>query len=202
LGVGDWLAQPALALSLRQIAEGGAQAFYHGDLSRQIVDGLRAAGVTISAQDLARTKTRAVQPLSIQYRDMTLLAPPPPTQGVTTLLIMGILGRIDLSAVRVDSADHFHLCVEAVKRAFLQRDGIADPWFGTQDCAAALSEGRMQALAQDIDPRQAMPWPYPWQHGDTVFMGAMDSMGDGQHGQCGQRAAKHLFRLGQRCCCR
>lgn len=178
LGAGAWLTQPALAGSLRRIAEFGAQEFYHGDLSRRIVGGLQAAGATMSAQDLARTKTRDVLPLTLRYRDMTLLAPPPPTQGITTLQIMGILSRFDLSTLRADSADHFHLCIEAVKRAFLQRGTIADPDFVTQDTAANLSNDRLTRLAQDITPAQAMPWPYPWQHGDTVFMGAIDAMGN------------------------
>lgn len=178
LRTGHWLRQPALAESLRLIAKGGSAEFYQGALSRRIVEGLRAAGVIIGLEDLARTKTQDVLPLSLPYRDMTLLAPPPPTQGVTTLQIMGILSRFDLSGMLPGSADHLHLCVEAVKRAFLERGAISDPAFAPQDIAAALADDRLDRLAQDINLRLAMPWPYQWQHADTVFLGAVDAQGN------------------------
>lgn len=178
LQAGHWLKQPALAQTLRQIAEHGAAAFYHGALSRQIVAGLRAAGVAINAADLAATKTRDVPPLASPYRDMVLLAPPPPTQGLTTLQIMGILSRFNLSAMTPDSADHFHICVEAVKRAFLERGRIADPTFSAQNPAAALADRHLDHLAQDINRQMAMPWPFEYQQADTVYLGAIDTMGN------------------------
>jgi gamma-glutamyltranspeptidase/glutathione hydrolase len=177
LPAGHILRQPDLARSLRDIATDGAQAFYQGDLARRIIDGLRAAGAVIAPADLALTTTKVVRPLSLPYRDMTLLAPPPPTQGITTLEIMGILSRFDLAGVKAGSADHLHLCVEAVKRAFLDRGRIADPAFSAQDCTA-LAADRLDRCAQDIDHAQAMPWPYKWQHGDTVFLGAIDAQGN------------------------
>jgi gamma-glutamyltranspeptidase/glutathione hydrolase len=75
---------------------------------------------------------REAASLSLSYRGYELLAPPPPTQGVSTLAIMGVLGYFDLPAHGAGSANHIHLCVEAVKRAFLTRDDIADPDFVPQ----------------------------------------------------------------------
>jgi oxamate amidohydrolase len=178
LPAGHLLRQPALAQSLREIAAQGAGTFYHGDLARRIVAGLRAAGVQISGADLARTRTRTARPLSLRYRSLTLLAPPPPTQGLTTLQIMGILSRFDLSALRPGSADHLHLCVEAVKRAFQQREGIADPAFVAQDTDQALSAGHLDRMAREITRQRALAWPHPWQHADTVFLGAIDAAGN------------------------
>jgi len=178
LPAGHLLRQPALAHSLHQIAEHGARAFYHGDLARRIVDGLQATGTVITMDDLARTRTKEVKPLALRYRDMTLLAPPPPTQGLSTLQIMGILKRFDLSALTPGGAAHLHLCVEAVKRAFLERGSIADPAFTPQNSDLALSNDMLDRLASTISPDQAMPWPYQWQHGDTVFLGAIDAQGN------------------------
>jgi oxamate amidohydrolase len=177
LPAGHVLRQPELARSLRDIATDGAQAFYQGDLARRIIDGLCAAGAVITPADLAMTATKEVRPLTLPYRDLTLLAPPPPTQGITTLEIMGILSRFDLAGLQAGSADHLHLCVEAVKRAFLDRARIADPVFSAQDCRA-LANDRLDRCAQDIDQAQAMPWPYLWEHGDTVFLGAIDAQGN------------------------
>jgi oxamate amidohydrolase len=178
LAQGHPMRQPALAASLRAIAQDGAQAFYHGPLSRRIVDGLRAAGAMIGPQDLAATQTRAARPLSLPYRGLTLLAPPPPTQGITTLQIMGILSRFDLRAAGAGSADHLHLVVEAVKQAFLARGGIADPAVTRQDTDATLAPAQLDRMAAAIRPDRALDWPHRWQHGDTVFLGAMDAAGN------------------------
>lgn len=178
LQAGHMLRQPALAQSLELIAEKGAAEFYRGGLADRIVEGLRAEGVIISGDDLARTATRDARPLSLPYRGMTLLAPPPPTQGVTTLQIMGILSRFDLSAVLPGSADHFHLCVEATKRAFLERSAIADTASAQDRAATWLSDDWLDAGAARISTQQALPWPYEWQHGDTVFLGAIDAQGN------------------------
>ncbi|MGY6704036.1 gamma-glutamyltransferase family protein [Roseinatronobacter sp.] len=178
LQAGALLRQQGLAHSLRALAEDGAQAFYHGALSRRILEGLRAAGVQISQRDLARTTCREARPLSLPYRNMTLLAPPPPTQGLTTLQIMGQLRALDFSAVQAGSADHIHLCVEAVKRAFLQRGQIADPAFHPMDMEHQLDPARLDGWAQDISITNALPWPHVWAHGDTVFLGAIDEMGN------------------------
>lgn len=178
LQAGALLRQQGLAHSMRALAEDGAQTFYQGGLSRQIVDGLRAAGVQISQQDLARTSCRDARPLSLSYRGMTLLAPPPPTQGLTTLQIMGQLRALDLTRMQAGSADHIHLCVEAVKRAFLQRGQIADPAAHAMDTDRHLDPARLDGWAQDISMSHALPWPHVWAHGDTVFLGAIDEMGN------------------------
>jgi oxamate amidohydrolase len=178
LPAGHLLVQPALATTLRSIAELGAAEFYHGQLAGRIVEGLRAVGVTIAAEDLARTATREMPPLLLPYRNLTLLAPPPPTQGVTTLQIMGVLSRFDLSGFRPGSTDHLHLCVEAVKRAFLGRGAIADPAFSRQTPEDWLNKNAIDELAGDISIDRAMPWPHQWQHGDTVFLGAIDEQGN------------------------
>ena len=175
---GQLFRQPQLAQTLHEIAEKGARAFYTGDLSTQIVDGLRAAGVTISPDDLARTTTRETAPLRLPYRGMTLLAPPPPTQGVTTLQIMGILSQFELSGLEPGSADHLHLCVEATKRAFLQRAGLGDTPDLLASMASWLSSECLAELHADIAPDRAMPWPHQWRHGDTVFLGAIDAQGN------------------------
>lgn len=178
LSTGQRLRQPQLASTLRLIAEHGPAAFYTGALSRRIITGLRDAGVVIGPADLASTRTRSLRPLAMPYRDLTLLAPPPPTQGVTTLQIMGILSRLNLDGVSPGSADHIHLCVEAVKRAFIGRDAIADPDFAPAPTDDWLTDDALTAQARDISRLTALPWPHQWQHGDTVFLGAIDAQGN------------------------
>jgi gamma-glutamyltranspeptidase/glutathione hydrolase len=177
-GAGFVRQQPALARTLETLAERGPRDFYEGRLAQTIASGLRAAGSPLSANDLAQTHARTEPPLRVPYRGGELLAHQPPTQGVTTLQIMGLLERFDLAARPQGSADHFHLLVEAVKQAFMDRNRfVADPDFVNVPIARLLSPSHLDAGAQAIRQDRALPWPHPYQHGDTVFVGAADAAG-------------------------
>lgn len=175
--VGTIFRQPQLARTLERLAADGPRAFYEGALAQAIADGLRAAGSPLTAADLAATRTREEAPASLVYRRVELLAPPPPTQGVTTLAIMGILSHFDLGAFQAGSADHLHLCVEAVKQAFLDRHGLADPDASEQRIDEILDPRHLAGRAQAIDIARAKDWPHVFRNGDTVFFGATDAEG-------------------------
>lgn len=118
-------------------------------------------------------------PLQLPYRDGTLVAHRPPTQGITTLEIMGILDRFDLRSIPEGSADYYHLLVEAVKRAFIDRNRlIADPDHADVPVERLLSPAHLDALAASIRMDQALPWPHSFQTGDTVFLAAADRYGN------------------------
>ncbi|RZT36499.1 gamma-glutamyltransferase family protein [Cupriavidus agavae] len=175
---GDMLRQPALAHSLERIATHGAREFYEGEVAERMVAGLREAGSPLTMQDLARTAARDEAPLRVAYRGGELLSLPPPTQGVTTLQIMGILERFDIGGLAEGSADYYHVLVEAVKQAFIERNRyVADPEFTDVPTQAMLSPARLSALAARIDSAHALPWPHVYQHGDTVYLAAVDGEG-------------------------
>lgn len=173
----DRMRHPQLAESLRMIARDGPRSFYEGELADRIVAGLEVAGSPLTSGDLVRTQTRIEPPVRLAYRDLELLAPPPPTQGLTTLEIMALLDRIGIADVAADSADFYHLLVEAIKQAFLSRGSIADPDFVKQEPACRLSPERIVEKARQIDRLQALPWPQVFKTGDTVFFAAVDARG-------------------------
>ncbi|MDB5894143.1 MAG: gamma-glutamyltransferase [Rhodoferax sp.] len=170
--------QPQLAATLEALALGGPRDFYEGHLAQRIARGLAEAGSPLGGADLARTRARVEAPLRLPYRDGELVALQPPTQGVTTLEIMGILDRFDLQTVAEGSADHFHLMVEAVKQAFIDRNQfVADPDHADVPTGRLLSPAHLAARAAAIDPRRALPWPHVFQTGDTVYIGTADAQG-------------------------
>lgn len=169
--------QPALAGTLRTIAQLGAREFYEGELSARLIHDLRDAGSCLTAADLAATRTKAADPLHLTYADLVLLSPPPPTQGVTTLSIMGVLNGLSLSKMPPDSPDYYHALIEAVKQAFLDRHRIADPAFGEDASAWLLDPERLAAKAAAINPSSALPWPQVHRPGDTALLAAVDSRG-------------------------
>ncbi|HEY2000432.1 gamma-glutamyltransferase family protein [Paraburkholderia sp.] len=176
--IAERFAQPALARSLQRIAECGAREFYEGDLADLIARGLKAAGSPLTKADLAKTKARDEAPLRVAYRGGELVSMRPPTQGVTTLQIMGMLDRFDVHSIAEGSADYYHLLVEAVKCAFIDRDRfVSDPDFGHVPVDDMLCTATLDAHARAISMQTARTWPQVFRPGDTVFIGATDRHG-------------------------
>lgn len=169
--------QPQLAAVLERIALYGHREFYEGELAQRIANGLKTAGSPIRMTDMQKTAAQMVDPISMVYRGVELLAPPPPSQGVTTLGIMGVLSNFDMANLDPSSAQFYHLCVEAVKQAFLDRGAIADPDFVAQACGDWLNETVLSRKAATIDRHMALPWPDTHQTGDTVYLAAVDHEG-------------------------
>ncbi|MFA1672003.1 gamma-glutamyltransferase family protein [Rhizobium mongolense] len=179
LFVGDGVQrQPELARTLETIARQGTRTFYEGELAARIARGLADVGSPLCASDFSATEARFADPVSLLYRDVTLFAPPPPTQGITTLGIMGILAHHAISDEGPASAGHYHYLVEAVKQSFLDRQRIGDPdYCDPAPMAAMLDAARLAAKAAAINRGKAMNWPHAYQQGDTAFLAAVDAEG-------------------------
>ena len=127
--IGSTLRQPELARTLRAIADSGAAAFYTGALSRAIAEDMRAQGVNITSEDLAKYKAEVREPLRGTYRGHTVMTMPPPSSGMTLLETLNILeGFAPLPPY--ESARYKHLVASALQRSFVDRNRyLADPGF-------------------------------------------------------------------------
>ena len=126
---GEVLTNPDLAQSLRQVAQGGANEFYRGDLARRMVAGLRQAGGLFTEADFASQQPDVCDPISTTYRGYTVCETRPPTQGFMLLEMLNLLEGWDTNeAGGQHSADLIHLMVEAKKIAYADRNRLAgDP---------------------------------------------------------------------------
>ncbi len=173
---GSRLAFPALADTFEHLARAGLDDFYRGDFARRLADGLAAAGSPLSLDDLQKHRARLVEPLSLKAFGAKIHNLPPPTQGLASLIILGILER--LGTPEPDSADYVHAVVEATKQAFQVRDGhITDPDYMKADTASFLTAASLDRMAGNVDSAKALRWPLPADTGDTVWLGAADSEG-------------------------
>jgi gamma-glutamyltranspeptidase/glutathione hydrolase len=173
---GDTLRAPALAETLRRLGRDSIQDFYSGALARDIAADLEATGSPVRGEDLARHQARCRTPLSMRLPGATLYNFPPPTQGLSSLMILGIFDRLDVESA--DGFDHVHGLVEATKRAFLVRDRvIGDPDAMPDMPHSFLADEVLEGLAEGVDKSKAMPWPAPPSAGDTVWLGAIDGNG-------------------------
>jgi gamma-glutamyltranspeptidase/glutathione hydrolase len=109
LVAGDHFSQPKLATALECIAEHGVDAFYRGDLAREIVAWSEREGGLITSADLEHYQVVESSPVRGRWRDLEFIAPPPPSSGgaliayALTVLERGI-GGADAPAVDVDTA--------------------------------------------------------------------------------------------------
>jgi oxamate amidohydrolase len=170
--------QPALARVMEQLVTDGLDSFYRGALAEKIAEDFTAVGALLSIDDLNEFQPRVCRPLQIELEEGTVYNMVPPTQGVISLAILGILERSGIRTVRPDSADHIHLCVEATKQAFKLRDAhVTDPAYMKVVAESLLDTAQLEALARDISLSTALPWGGVSTTGDTVWMGVIDADG-------------------------
>ncbi len=150
---GDVIVQPALARTLRRIADGGADEFYRGALAQEIASAVQAAGGLMTAEDLARHKTRVAEAAaSTDYRGFTVYANAPPSQGYMLLEVLNIVEGFDLPAMGYDSGEAAHVLTEALKLAFADRLAyLGDPEFVEVPLAGLLSKEFANERRQSID---------------------------------------------------
>jgi gamma-glutamyltranspeptidase/glutathione hydrolase len=178
---GDRIRLPQLARTLRAIAKHGRDAFYEGEIADDIVRTLNAGGSAMSAEDLARHKGQWVDPITADYGGLDIAEIPPNGHGVTALIIMSILKRLEDRGGEAVSAKRYHLLMEAARLAYAVRNTfVADPEKADVPIEHLLSDALADELAQRIDPRRRRddlgPVPRP-RRSDTIYLSVVD--GDG-----------------------
>lgn len=169
---------PALAEVLRRIGRDGLDDFYRGAVGRMVAADLSAVGAPVTADDLARHRSVRRRPLSLGLDHCTVYNTPPPTQGLASLMILGLFERLKVAPEQAERFAHVHGLIEATKLAFRVRNThVADPHAMQVHATTFLSDHLLDRLAAEIMPRRAMPWPLPAMNGDTVWMGCVDGEG-------------------------
>ena len=153
---GSVLRNPALAASLRSIAEDGAAALYEGALAEAVV---RAAcddpfAGTLTAADMASYAPVARAPLRFTVGGLTVLAAPLPAYGgLAAAQIVAFAQRMGVSSLGVDlSANAVHVLAEAGRLAFADRWPYADPDHAPADVAQLLDPAYLDARAALLHP--------------------------------------------------
>jgi len=180
---GDRITNPNLARTLEIFAAEGRDGFYAGEVAHEIVRATRERCGLATLEDFARQQARWEEPISTDYRGVTVYNTPPPTQGITVLQMLNMLEQHDLASMPFLGVDHVHLMVEAKQLAFHDRDMlVADPDFVDVPVARLLSKDYAKERGALIGMKTAMPWDqvpsYGSLDGDTVYMAAIDAEGN------------------------
>ncbi len=153
---GDVFVNKPLGWTYRQIASGGRDAFYKGEIAQRIVDHLGSLGWPITMEDLAYQRSDWVEPISTTYRGHRIYELPPNGQGMAALEMLNILEGFDLKAMGHNSAKYLHHFVEAKKLAFADLGAwLGDPARADLPIARIISKQYAREQRKRIDSEKA-----------------------------------------------
>ncbi|MET0983057.1 MAG: gamma-glutamyltransferase [Telluria sp.] len=131
--VGHILKNPALAKTLREIARGGADAFYKGHIARDIAAKVKAHPTNpglLSASDIAAYRPKVREPVCSDYRAFTVCGMPPPSSGgIAVAQMLGMFETRDMAKLAptdgVPGVEAVHLFSEVGRLAYADRNRYA-----------------------------------------------------------------------------
>ena len=181
LAAGQRLKNPAFAATLKRIAAGGANAFYTGEIARDVVHTANSYAANpgdLTTADLASYRAYVRKPVCGPYRSYRVCGVPPPSSGgITVLQMLGMLERFDMRSIASSDLISAHLFSEAGRLAYADRDMyVADPDFtavpaGLTDRAYLRERSRLIRLDASLGYAAA---------GEPPPMTAADKTGFGQ----------------------
>ena len=190
LKAGARLRNPDLARTLKKLVEAeqehskqGRRAalraardrFYKGDIAQTLSQFCERNGGLYRYDDLARYAVNLEDPVSVNYRGYRVYKNPSANQGPAELILLNLLEGYDLTALGHNSADFIHLCVEAAKLAFADREFLGDTDFITIPFDRLLSKEYAHDRRALIDRRRAS---HEFRPGSPV---AVNHDGDASH---------------------
>ncbi len=166
--------------TLRRIALTQGEAYYRGEIAAALVAHSTANGGSMTLADLANYRPEWVTPIQKNFAGHTVHQIPPNGQGIAALMALGMLDKLDLGRLPVDSAESQHLQIEAMKLAFADTyRWVADGRFMTEVKAGdLLSDAYLADRAKLIDPKRAIDFAHGTPpSGGTIYLSAADESG-------------------------
>ena len=126
IAAGELKKNPALATTLLSIAEQGSDAFYKGQIARNIAQAVQQVSInpgTLQADDMATYTAIERAPMCNMYRVYKVCSMAPPSSGgVTMFHILKLLEQFSLAEYGPGDARFVHLFAQASAMAFADRE--------------------------------------------------------------------------------
>jgi gamma-glutamyltranspeptidase/glutathione hydrolase len=157
--VGHRLKNPALAETFETIASEGADAFYRGEIARDIAKAVqtdpRHPG-PLSEEDLANYRAKERQTICVPYRGRRVCGAGPPSSGAVAVgQVLGLVEPFDLGTTPFEPRAA-HVIAEAERLAFADRARyLADDDFVAVPVSGLLDPGYLATRRALIDPERA-----------------------------------------------
>jgi gamma-glutamyltranspeptidase/glutathione hydrolase len=122
LAMGERVIQKDLAATLKEIASGGAAAFYRGTIAQKTAAYSKSVGGILDASDLGAYAAVEDTAIHVNYKGIEVYECPPNSQGHVMLQAMNILEGMNVRYLRHNSAPYLHAVTEALKLSFADRN--------------------------------------------------------------------------------
>ncbi len=171
LHAGDTLVNRDLAWTLEQIAKGGADAFYKGEIAQRLVSDLHAHGNAMKLSDLARYYAAEREPVAGEYRGYTFYSSAPPVSGGAELAAkFNLLEQYRDPKPYTEDAGTLHAMIAAWQLVPSTRNRIADPGLWPVNIEPFTSKDTARVRWACFDPNKAID-PAALR-GDTLVCGS------------------------------
>lgn len=171
---GNWLKpgeirrNPDLARTYKQISHQGRDAFYKGDIAREIARYSEEHDGLLTYEDLKRHEVEWQVPISINYRGRTVYEAPPNSSGHVLLQELAMFERFDPKQYGYMTPESVQLMIEAKKLAFADREAyLADPNYVDVPIEGMLNAEYLAERSSLIDIQQTAadvvegdPWSF------------------------------------------
>lgn len=179
---GEVFHNPEFAATLADLATKGVDTFYRGDIGRQIVDCVNAAGGVLSMDDLGGYAAEWVAPIAVNYDNgYTFHELPPNGQGLAALLALNIIRGFKVPELGYGTVDYWHLLIEAMKLAYVDAMAyIGDPRLVKVPVDGLLSHTYTRDRRSLIEAGKALlpEAGQPPGEADTVYLAVADADGN------------------------
>lgn len=170
LGAAERLRQKALGRSLEVIAEKGADAFYVGEIARDLLRTVAELGGILNAEDLAGCRSAIGAARTIRFRDADVWVPNAPCGALTQLQMLKWWAAFwGDRTCNEDTAERLRIFSAVSRHAFADRYyWLGDPDFVPVPERALLSDGYAMQIASDIAAHGVPIWQgqpqAPWDY--------------------------------------
>jgi gamma-glutamyltranspeptidase/glutathione hydrolase len=149
--VGDLWKNPALARTLRHLADEGPEYFTKGEWAKHFVELANNLDWNIKLEDLSNNPPRWVEPLRYPYKGYEIVQlAPPERQGLFCNMVLGILKHLDIASLGhySESAESLYYMAHALRRVDFELGYLSDPEFFGVPLDVWMSDDYHAKLAQ------------------------------------------------------
>ncbi len=181
---GEVFSNPDLAKTLKLIAEGGADAFYRGEVAEAMLAEIQKQGGVMTQSDLDNYEAKLRETVSGTYRGYEIISCSPPSSGGTHIVqIFNILENFDVGSMEVNSSEYIHLWSETLKATFADREAyMADTDFVENVPLSGLTDKDYAKTIADRITDKSQSWmagdPTEYVHDSTTSFSVADKYGN------------------------
>jgi gamma-glutamyltranspeptidase/glutathione hydrolase len=177
---GEIMCIPTLGATMRGIASDGKDYIYRGDFAHKLSAHVQRYGGWITPQDMANHISTWDEPISANYRGVTLYECPPNGQGLAAIIAANLASGFDLASM--SEMDRVHTLIECMRLGFADaQQWVCDPRvvpIPLTELTGMTYASKRRKRIESKRAAQHVPYGDPMAGSDTVYLCAVDGEGN------------------------